>query len=139
MESGVQELSEVFLTEVAARFGSREEFVSIAVTGPTAESAEIILPRAGDQLERWAQLLQLSYRDASYHRTDKAFIEEWDAAVTVFGEVFRNVTIVLTRGSGLLNFAPRQGEAAQTAIVSAFAHHVLGPNAQATQTNGRPA
>jgi hypothetical protein len=128
-----------FLTEVEARFGARPEFVSIAIAGPTAESVEIILPRAGDQLERWAQLLQLSYRDASYHRTDKAFVDEWDAAVTVYGEVFRNVTLIVTRGSGLLNFSPGQGKAAQTAIVSAFANHAVGPNAKATQTSGMKA
>ena len=98
-----------FLTEVASRLGPRDAFVSIAVAGPTAESAEIILPRAGNQLERWAQLLQMSYRDPSYHRSDKAFVEEWDAAVTVYGQVFHNVTIVFTRGSGLLDFTRGQG------------------------------
>jgi hypothetical protein len=128
-----------FLTEVAKRFGDNEAFVSIAVTGPTAESAEIIVPRAGDQLERWAQLLELSYRDASYHRTDKAFVEEWDAAVTMFSEVFRNVTLVMTRGSGLLNFSPGQGNDAQAAIVTAFAKHRVASNAKATQTSGMKA
>jgi hypothetical protein len=125
-----------FLIQVASHFGAREEFVSIAVAGPTAESVEIILPRSGDQLERWAQLLELCYRDASYHRTDKAFVDEWDAAVTVFGQVFHNVTLVMTRGSGLLNFARGQANAAQDAVVSAFAKHVVGTNAKATQTSG---
>jgi len=53
----------MFLTEVASLYGSNDAFVSIAVTGPTAESAEIILPRSGNQLERWAELLELSYSD----------------------------------------------------------------------------
>jgi hypothetical protein len=128
-----------FLTEVAARFGTRDNFVSIAVAGPTAESVEIILPRAGDQLERWGQLLQLFYRDPSYHRSDKAFVDEWDAAVTVFGQVFRNVTIVVTRGSGLLDFTRGQGNSAQASIVSAFAAHPVGANAKATQTSGMKA
>ena len=128
-----------FLTEVAARFGTRDAFVSIAVAGPTAESAEIILPRAGDQLERWGQLLQLFYRDPSYQRSNKAIVDEWDAAVTVFGDVFRNVTIVLTRGSGLLNFTRGQGNAAQSSIVSSFAAHAVGANAKATQTSGMKA
>ena len=35
-----------FLTAVAARFGTNDAFVSIAVAGPTAESVEIILPRS---------------------------------------------------------------------------------------------
>jgi hypothetical protein len=128
-----------FLTELAARFGTRDAFVSIAVAGPTAESVEIILPRAGDQLERWAQLLQLFYRDSSYQRSDKAFVEEWDAAVTVFGEVFHNMTIVLTRGSGLLDFTRHQGDVAQGSIVSSFAAHAVGADTKATQTSGMKA
>ncbi len=128
-----------FLTEVAARFGTNDAFVSIAVAGPTAESVEIILPRSGDQLERWAALLEVSYRDASYHRSDKAFIEEWDAAVTAFGAIFRNVTLVVTRGSGLLNFTHGQGEAAQSEIMTAFTRHRVGTNAKATQTSGMKA
>jgi hypothetical protein len=125
-----------FLTEVASRLGPRDAFVSIAVAGPTAQSVEIILPRAGEQLERWGQLLQMSYRDPSYHRSDKAFLEEWDAAVTVYGQVFHNVTIVLTRGSGLLDFTKGQGSEAQASITSSFAGHAVGSNAKATQTSG---
>lgn len=128
-----------FLTKVAARYGANDAFVSIAVAGPTAESVEIILPRAGDQLERWAALLQGAYRDASYHRSDKAFVEEWAAAVTMYGEVFSNVTLVLTRGSGLLNFTHGQSEAAQADIVSSFGRHAVGSNGKATQTSGMKA
>ena len=75
----------------------------------------------------------------SYHRSDKAFVEEWDAAVTVYGQVFRNVTIVLTRGSGLLDFTRGQGSAAQASIASSFATHGVGANAKATQTSGMKA
>jgi hypothetical protein len=128
-----------FLGEVAARFGTRDAFVSIAVAGPTAESVEIILPRSGDQLERWAQLLQLFYRDSSYQRSDRAFVDEWDAAEAVYGELFRNITIVLTRGSGLLDFTRGQGNAAQASIVSSFAARAVGANAKATQTSGMKA
>jgi hypothetical protein len=128
-----------FLTEVATRFGTRETLVSIAVAGPTATSVEIILPRSGDQIERWAQLLEIFYRNPSYHRSDKAFVDEWDAAVSVYGDVFRNITIVLTRGSGLLNFTKGQNDAAQASIVSSFAAHPVGANAKATQTSGMKA
>jgi hypothetical protein len=128
-----------FLTEVASRFGARNELVSVAVAGPTATSVEIILPRAGDQLERWAQLLQLFYHDSSYQRSDKAFVEEWDAAVTVFAGVFHNLTIVITRGSGLLDFTRHQGNAAEASIVSSFAAHAVGSNSKATQTSGMKA
>jgi hypothetical protein len=128
-----------FLTEVATRFGTREQLVSIAVAGPTATSVEIILPRSGEQIERWAQLLEIFYRNPSYHRSNKAFVDEWDAAVSVYGEVFRNMTIVLTRGSGLLNFTKGQNDAAQASIVSSFAAHSVGANAKATQTSGMKA
>ncbi len=128
-----------FLAEVAAKYGTNSAFVSIAVAGPTAESVEIVLPRAGNQPERWGELLERSYRDASYHRSDKAFVEEWNAAVTMYGEVFTNVTLVLTRGSGLLNFTRGQGEAAQAEIMSSFARHNVGSNGKATQTSGMKA
>jgi hypothetical protein len=125
-----------FLTALAARYEPRDTFVSIAVAGPTATSVEIILPRSGDQLGRWDQLLGLFYRDASYQKSDQAFVDEWNAAATVYGEVFRNVTIVITRGSGLPSFTHGQGKSAQTTIVSSFAAHAVGANAKATQTSG---
>jgi hypothetical protein len=128
-----------FLTAVAARYGTRDTFVSIAVAGPTATSVEIILPRTGDQLERWEQLLRLFYRDPSYQQSDQAFVDEWNAAATVYGEVFRNVTIVITRGSGLPSFTHGQGKSAQATIVSSFAAHAVGANAKATQTSGMKA
>jgi hypothetical protein len=125
-----------FLTAVASRFGTNPGFVSIAVTGPTAESAEIIVPRSGDQLERWGELLELSYHDPSYHQSDKAFVEEWEAAAAMYGQVFHGVTLVLTRGSGLLNFTKGQSGEAQSAIVSSFERRPAGSNAKATQTSG---
>jgi hypothetical protein len=128
-----------FLIAIAARYGPRDTFVSIAVAGPTATSVEIILPRTGDQLERWEQLLRLFYRDPSYQQSDQAFVDEWSAAVTVFGEVFRNVTIVVTRGSGLPSFTHGQGKSAQAKVVSSFAAHAVGANAKATQTSGMKA
>jgi hypothetical protein len=128
-----------FLTEVAARYGARDAFVSIAVAGPTAESVEIILPRTGNQQDRWGALLELFYADPKYHQTDQAFIDEWDAAATMYGEVFRNVTIVLTRGSGMLDFTKGQGKAAEESIVSLFAKHTFDTNSKATQTSGMKA
>jgi len=78
----------------------------------------------------------VSYRDSSYHRTDKAFVEEWDSAITMFADVFRNVTLVVTRGSGLPSFSPHQGDEAQAAIMTQFGRHEVGSNARATQTSG---
>jgi hypothetical protein len=128
-----------FLAAIAARYEPRDTFVSIAVAGPTATSVEIILPRSGDQVQRWDQLLGLFYRDPSYQHSDQAFVDEWSAAATVYGEVFRNVTIVITRGSGLPSFTHGQGKSAQTTIVSSFAAHAVGANAKATQTSGMKA
>lgn len=128
-----------FLTAVAAKYGSNEAFVSIAVAGPTAESVEIIVPHTNAATERWASLLQGAYRDASYHRSDKAFVEEWDNAVKMYGEVFSNVTLVLTRGSGLLDFTHGQSDAAQAEIATAFGRRQVGSNLKATQTSGMKA
>lgn len=127
------------LTAVSARYGTRDAFVSIAVAGPTAESVETILPRTGAQLERWGQLLQLFYSDPSYQQSDRAFVDEWDAAVTIYGKVFHNVTIVLTRGSGMLDFTRGQGKSAEASIVLSFATHAFDTNAKATQTSGMKA
>jgi hypothetical protein len=128
-----------FLTEVASRYGKRDAFVSISVAGPTAESVETILPRTGSQLDRWGELLQMFYTDPKYQQSDQAFIDEWDAAATMYGDVFSDVTLVLTRGSGLLDFTKGQGKDAEASIVSAFAGHKLGTNARATQTSGMKA
>jgi len=128
-----------FLTQVATRYGARDAFVSIAVAGPTAESVEIILPREGSQLERWGELLQLFYSDARYHQSDQAFIDEWGAAAAMYGEVFRGVTIVVTRGSGMLDFTKGQGKAAEESIVGSFAKLAFTTNAKATQTSGMKA
>jgi hypothetical protein len=128
-----------FLREVATRFGPREAFVSIAVAGPTAESAEMILPRAGDQLAVWGRLFEIFYRDSSYHRSDKAIVEEWEAAINLYGETFRDITLVSTRGSGLLDFTHGQSAAAQEAILAYFAHHRIDNNLKATQTSGMKA
>jgi hypothetical protein len=128
-----------FLRDLAAKYGPRDAFVSIAIAGPTAMSAEILLPRAGDQLERWGRLLQLSYRDPSYHRSNKAILEEWESAFDTFGQIFSNVTLVATRGSGLLAFTRGAGLAAHAALLANFATHPVGSNAKATQTSGMKA
>ena len=37
--------------------------------------------------------------------SDQAFIDEWNAAIDMYGEVFSGVTLVATTGSGLPNFS----------------------------------
>jgi len=128
-----------FLLEFARRFGQREAFVSIAVAGPTAQSEEIILPHNGPgETEKWARLLEAFYRDPSYHRSNKAFVEEWKAAIDDYGRIFSNVTLALTRAAGLpFNPTGRGGHEASTLEIAAyFARKPVGPNAKATQNNG---
>src|SRR6202042_890168 len=79
--------------------------------GPTAASAEIILPSDADANnpqtqfsggpispnDMWLQLLAFHYPGmAAYQGTDQAFIDEWDAAIDMYGEVFSGLTLVVT-------------------------------------------
>jgi hypothetical protein len=127
-----------FLTFLNDYIGSRSEFVSISVAGPTASSGEISLPNGeGNNKNVGLQALQLpgmstgisvytawncllgnnygvigncitdptSYGTTSnYVNTDRAFIEEWAAAMDMFGQIFSGVTLVVTTGLGLPNF-----------------------------------
>ena len=111
-----------FLTALAARYGSNPAFVSIAVAGPTAASAEIILPSNDDSNNpqtqfsggpispnnMWLQLLAFHYPGmAAYQGTDQAFIDEWDAAIDMSscGQVFSGVTLVLTLDDKMPSFS----------------------------------
>ena len=128
-----------FLVEFARRFGQREALVSIAVAGPTSQSEEIIMPHKGPgETEKWARLLEAFYSDPSYHRTNKAFVEEWKAAIDDYGNTFSNVTLALTRAAGLpFNPTWRGGHEASTLEIAAyFAQQSVGSNVKATQNNG---
>jgi lysophospholipase L1-like esterase len=126
-----------FLVEFARRFGQREAFVSIAVAGPTSQSEEIIMPHSGPgETEKWARLLQAFYADPSYHRSNKAFVEEWKTEIDDYGRIFSNVTLALTRAGGLPFNPPRKPEASTLEIAAYFASTPLGSNAKATQNNG---
>ena len=157
-----------FLTALAARYGSNPAFVSIAVAGPTAASAEMLLPN-GTALSQsqfgglspnqvWLQLLAFHYAGmAAYQRSDQAFIDEWNAAIDMYGQVFSGITLVATTGDGLPNFAggafsipsafandctsaPDMDCAAETTILSHFVDPTAGgANAKATQESGMEA
>lgn len=130
---------QAFLLEFARRFGQRQVFVSIAVAGPTAQSEEIIMPHDGPgETERWARLLQAFYGDPAYHRSNKAFVEEWKAAIDDYARIFSNVTIALTRAAGLpFNPTTRGGHEASTLEIAAYlASKPMGSDAKATQNNG---
>ena len=88
---------------------------------------------------------------AAYLRTDQAFIDEWNAAIDMYAQIFSGVTLVATTGDGLPNFAggaftipsafsndctsaPDMDCAAETTILSQFVDSsVGGANAKATQ------
>jgi hypothetical protein len=106
---------QTFVTALA-RYGPNPAFVSIAVAGPTASSAEMttisnstgtiqsqfggIQPNA-----MWSQLLAFHYAgQAAYQNTDQAFIDEWENAINLYGQVFSGVTPVGTTGGSLPNF-----------------------------------
>ena len=163
-----QSFWQTFLVALAARYGSNPVFVSIAVAGPTAASEEIttasnatapaqtqfggILPN-----EMWRQLLAFHYAGmAAYLDTDQAFIDEWNNAIDMYGQVFSGVTLVATTGSGLPNLKqtgftipsalsadcpnPNMECAAVTTILSHFIQSTVGgANAKATQTSGMEA
>jgi hypothetical protein len=85
-----------FLTALAARYGSNPDLVSIAVAGPTAASAEMILPNGDDadqwnntisKNDMWSQLLELCFstRPASFWSSDQAFIDAWEGAIDMYG------------------------------------------------------
>ncbi len=156
-----------FLTAFAARYASNPAFVSIAVAGPTAASAEIILPSNDDSNnpqtqfsggpispnDMWLDLFAFHYPGmAAYQGTDQAFIDEWDAAIDMFGEVFGGVTLVATLDDKMPTFdsnnhpipagfsgdcsTPNATCATVTTILSYFVEPTVGgANAKATQTS----
>ncbi len=158
---------QTFLTALDARYGSNPAFVSIAVAGPTAASAEIILPSDDDATnpqtqfsggpispnDMWLALLAFHYPGmAAYQGTDQAFIDEWDAAIDMYGEVFSGVTLVVTLDDKMPTFnantypipalfsgdcsIPKATCATVTTILSYFVEPTVGgANAKATQTS----
>ena len=158
---------QTFLTALAARYGSNPAFVSIAVAGPTAASAEMTTASNGttpaqtqfggiQANDMWRQLFAFHYPGlAAYQNSDQAFIDEWNNAIDMFGQVFSGVTLVATTGSGFPNFntnftlppafsalcpSPNMQCAAVATILSHFAESTVGgANAKATQTSGMTA
>ena len=157
-----------FLTVLAARYKSNPAFVSISVAGPTASSEEMILPdnantppqdQFGGLLPNamWLKLLAFHYPGRpAYQRSDQAFIDEWEAAIDMYGQIFSGVTLVATTGAGFPNLAargftvpseftsdcphPNMDCAAETTILSYFEKPTVGgANAKAAQEDGMEA
>jgi hypothetical protein len=156
-----------FLTALARQYGSNPALVSIAIAGPTASTAEMILPHSGNTPtqpggisvnDMWNQLLAFAYPGLlAYQNSDQAFIDEWNAAIDMYGQIFSGVTLVATTGDGLPNLRstgftipsafsadcaknPDMDCAAETTILSHFVDPgVGGENAKATQWSGMEA
>lgn len=158
---------QTFLTALAARYLSNPAFVSIALAGPTASSEEMILPDNGnsDLLQTqfggsispntmWIQLLTFHYTGlTAYQKSLQGIIDEWKAAIDMFGQIFSGVTLVTTTGDGLPNLAatgftvpsafatacpnPDMDCAAETTILSYFLQPAVGgANAKSVQEDG---
>jgi hypothetical protein len=102
----------------------------------------------------WTKLLTFFYpKTPAYWTSDQVFINEWEAAIDMYGQLFSGLTLVVTTGSGLphlstTGFTVPKGFsadcptvqmdcAAETTILSYFeGPSVGGPNAKATQTDG---
>jgi hypothetical protein len=106
------------------------DFVAIAVAGPTSSSAEISLPNNDNQgtsllqvpspppgyatigggvsaTTAWNTLITQGYGTTNapnYINSDRAFIEEWTAAIDLFGATFSGVTLTVVTGRGLPDF-----------------------------------
>jgi len=107
-----------FLTVLAARIGFDPALVSIAVTGPTAASAEIILPNNTNANnpqtqfdtnispnDMWEMLFAFQFPTvATYQSSDQVFIDEWKNAIDLYGEIFSGLTLTIATGNGLPNF-----------------------------------
>jgi uncharacterized protein (TIGR03437 family) len=159
---------QTFLTALAARYGSNPLLVSVAVGGPTAASVEMNLPNDGNSnnpqtqfgtpitpSNMWIQLQAFQYPgQTAYQRTNQAFIDEWENAINMYGQIFSGVTLVVTTGNGFPNFNgatvtippafaadcttnPNVACAAATTILQYFMQAgVGGANAKATQDSG---
>jgi hypothetical protein len=112
-----------FLQKLSGKYLGRTEFVSISVAGPTAASAEMIVPNSDNlPLQKqfsngifgipaitannmWISLLEFRYpKQPDYWATDEAFIDAWKKAIDLYGSIFPGITLVANTGSGLPNF-----------------------------------
>jgi hypothetical protein len=113
----------IFLKAFAATtYATDPSLVSIAVAGPTAASAEMILPNEHDASipsaftlatgpdNVWHQLLNHKYSGTlpadpacSSGNPECVFVVEWKDAIDNYGSFFNGLTLVVTTGDGLPN------------------------------------
>lgn len=114
-------------------------FVSIEIAGPTASSAEMILPNDPDQKPfensdgdltlstkiwpgvttmngldvptAWNMLMDKSQgAGARFENSDAIFVQEWDDAIDKYGSIFSGITLILTTTTdGLPSFPLPEG------------------------------
>ncbi len=156
-----------FIHAFAGRYGANPLLVSMSVAGPTASSCEIILPNENNDPTnylKWNPLFALAFPDhLSLTNSDTLFVQQWEDTIDLYGEVFSNLTLVVTTGTGLPNFLDTNGVpyptytvpsgfapdcaetnlarimdcAAETTILAYFANPQHGGNnAKATQESG---
>jgi len=102
-----------FIWAVAARYNTNPYLVSVTVAGPTASSAEMILPNEQNDPTnylKWNPIFALEFAGhPEYTNTDYLFIKAWEDAIDLYGAAFSNLTLVVTTGSGLPNFLNTNG------------------------------
>jgi hypothetical protein len=161
------------LVDVSARYGAgtNSGVISISVAGPTAASDEMIMPNdintptqsfSGRGVtnkispnDMWVALQVNHYVGmAAYQNSDQAFIDEWNNAIDMYGEVFSGLTLTVATGNGFPELDPAnigtvpssfEGDCpvvsmdcvAETTILSHFVESTVGgSNRKATQTSG---
>ncbi len=102
-----------FVQAVAQRYGTNPLLITVSVTGPTAYSAEMILPNERTDpvhFPQWNPLIALEFpKQSQLTNSDMLFINQWKHAIDVFGAAFTNVTLCVTTGGGLPNFLDTNG------------------------------
>jgi hypothetical protein len=103
-----------FIQAVAARYESNPFLVSVTVAGPTASSAEMILPNESNDATnylKWNPIIALDFPGhPEYTNSDALFIKAWEDAIDLYGAAFSNLTLVVTTGNGLPNFLDANGD-----------------------------
>jgi uncharacterized protein (TIGR03437 family) len=154
-----------FVAAFAARFGGNPILASVAVSGPTAASNEILLPDTGNTPpqaqfggitpeQMWLKLLAFAFPgQPAYQKSDQAFVDEWIAAIDMYADIFSDVTLTVASaglpdlGTGLGLTVPNEFTQWCTpptmgcaAITTIFAHvvdpKVGGSNAKAVEGDG---
>ncbi len=135
-----QEAWSRFLAEVARRWNPDPAVVSIAVGGPTSVSVEMSLPAHNpEDLQTWQRLLKATGQAGT--DLNAPVLEAWKQAVGTYARLFEGKTLVLTRGSGLLDSGKGEAQVARDALVAWFSDSKTktGSNLKATQTSGMQA